>query len=150
MNLALYQHNSHQYPQCSFIEVNNRLYRDSIGFKQLLQFILWIYFCFSVKAFIFVRKFYYLKVFALFFLWSDKRKPTAGYFILNRLLYFIRAVGYPTPTEAIRSEWESECSIVYAVADRSSTSRIGKIGKTMMIRTYGFLNLPITSSSLKL
>ena len=121
MNFALYQHNRHQYPQCSFIEVNNRLYLYSVGIKILLQFILCICFFFSIKVIIFVRLFDYRKVFALFYLWSDKRKPTAGYFRLHRLLCFIRGVLLPIPTEAIKSEWDEKSCIEYVAAGNPVT-----------------------------
>ena len=53
-----------------------------------------IFFYFSVKAFIFVRLMPDSIVFALFDVQFDKRKLTAGYFKLHRLLYFTRAVRF--------------------------------------------------------
>jgi len=82
------------------------LYRDTQGMILLLQLILLICFYFSVKTTIFVRLFDYRKVFALIDWWSDKRKLMVGQFRLHRLLYFTRGVGCPTPTKAIKSEWE--------------------------------------------
>ena len=41
----------------------------------------------------------YQQVFVLAYVQFDKRKLTAGYFKLHRLLYFIRAVDYPSLTK---------------------------------------------------
>ena len=63
-----------------------------------------ICFYFSVKVIIFVWLFPYGKVFALVYMQFDKRKPTAGYFKLHRLLYFTRAVEVSHPAAAITPE----------------------------------------------
>ena len=105
-------HPSHSYqitdlrPISFVIGDDTVLYRDTQGLILLLQLILCICFYFSVKTTIFVRLFDTRKVTALFDLWFGKRKLTAGQFRLHRLLYFTRGVGCPTPTKAIKSEWE--------------------------------------------
>ncbi len=58
----------------------------------LYQQIMWISFCFSTKAIIFVCSLPFRKVFAMYDMQLDKQKPATGYFRLHRLLYFIRAV----------------------------------------------------------
>jgi len=54
------------------------------------------YLFFSTKAVIFVRLFLDGKVFAVYYVQSDTRKPTAGLFRLHRFLQFTRAVSTPT------------------------------------------------------
>ena len=76
----------------------NNLYGLSL-FSQLISAII---FRLSKKVIIFVRLFPYWKVFVLVYMQFDNRKPTAGYNKLHRLLYFIRAVGLPTPTGSCR------------------------------------------------
>ena len=92
MNFALYQQINHRLPLRSGIGGDAGLYRDTMGLIFLLQLLLWISFYYFVKVVIFVRLFSCQKVFALFYLQTDKRKPTAGFFKLHRLLFFIRAV----------------------------------------------------------
>jgi len=116
MNPAWSYQNAKTLPIVSVIRSDIGLCRDTQRLMLFLQLILWIYFCFSVKAIIFVRKFYYRKVFALIYWRSDKRKPTARLFRLHRLLYFIRAVCLPTPAEATEPEWEAKSSILDAAA----------------------------------
>jgi len=53
-----------------------------------------IFFCFSEKSIIFDRPVPYRTVFAIFYVQFDKRKLTAGFFKLHRLLYFTRAVWF--------------------------------------------------------
>jgi len=103
-------------PICLGFGCDAKYYRDTAGLILLFQLILLNYFYFSKKVIIFVRLFDYRKVFALFYLWSDKRKPTTGLFRLHRLIYFTRGVGCPTPTEAIKSEWDDKISIKHAAA----------------------------------
>ena len=73
--------------------------------RSLFQLFSEICLYFSVKIIIFVRLCKTLKVFALFYMQFGKRKLTAGYFKLHRLLYFTRAVSLPTPAEATVPEW---------------------------------------------
>jgi hypothetical protein len=100
MNYALYQPFSYPFPLRSRIGRDGGLYCDKMGLILFLQLILWNSFYYSVKAIIFVRLFSCQKVFALFCMQSDKRKPTAGFFKLHRLLYFTRAVSL-TPVVVI-------------------------------------------------
>ena len=67
--------------------------------------IIGIFFYFSTRFINFVRLFSYRIVFALYDVQFDKRRPTAGYFKLHRLLYFARAVGLPTSAVVTGLEW---------------------------------------------
>ena len=95
MNYSLDKQISHPFPLRLDIGSDTGLFRG----KAELILILWICFYFSVKVVGFIRLLPFQKVFALFFMQSDKRKPTAGLFKLHRLLYFTRAVCLPTPTK---------------------------------------------------
>ena len=96
MNLTLYQRISHYLSSRSGGGSDVGLYRYTKRLILFLQQILLICFDFSAKNIIFVRLFTYRKVCALVYMQFDKRKPTAGYFKLHRLLYFTRAVDSPT------------------------------------------------------
>ena len=95
MDCNMYQKVSRRFPSRSD-RSEAGLYCGTRGWIHFLQQILWICFVFSTKAVIFVRLFPDGKVFAVCCVQSDQRKPTAGLFILHRLLQFTRAVGTPT------------------------------------------------------
>ena len=79
------------------------LYRDTKGWILFLKKNLWIGFYLLAKAIIFVRLFPFRNVFALVYVPFEKRRPAVGFFKLHRLLYFIRAVFYPSPTECCQN-----------------------------------------------
>ena len=91
MDCNMYQKVSRRFPSRSDRREAG-LYRGTRGWIHFLQQILRVGFVFSIKAVIFVRLFLHGKVFAVLYVQSDKRKPTAGLFRLHRLLYFTRAV----------------------------------------------------------
>ena len=92
MNIAVCQRISHRISSHLRVGSDAGLYRDTMGLIFFLQQILWIRFNFSVKVIIFAGLFSYRKVYGQF----NKRKLPVGYFKLHRLLFFTRAVGYPT------------------------------------------------------
>ena len=96
MNVTLHQRISRYLSSHLGVGSDAGLSRDTMGLILLLQQILWISFNFSATIIIFVRLFPYRKVFALVDVPFDRRKPTAALFKLHRLLYFTRAVGFPT------------------------------------------------------
>ena len=94
------------------------LYRDTTGaivfsviFVNISLFLLY----FSSGKMVYVRLFPFREVFALVHVRFDGRKPTAGYFKLHRLLYFIRAVLCPPPEAAAVSPtgrvWGKSCTV---------------------------------------
>ena len=130
MNPALYKHISHPLPTRSSARMNIGLYHNTMGLIFLLQQILWISFCFSVKTIIFVRLFPYRTVFVLFEVQFDKRKHSAVRVKLHRLLYFIRAVRFAHPAAAITSGWDDKCYTVHTTAGFPA-KRIKRIGETL-------------------
>ena len=80
-----------------FVHICFRLREDGIA-------LFFAHYCFT-RNFLypeFIRLFPFWKVFALFYVPFDKREPAAEYFKLHKLLYFIRGIGYPTPTGSRR------------------------------------------------
>ena len=105
MEFVLVQQITHQFLIRSGIGNDMGVYREITGliiFSLILINFSLIPLYLSSGKIIFVRLFHDRKGFALVYVPFDKRKPTAGYFKLHRLLYFIRAVGLPTLTGSRR------------------------------------------------
>jgi hypothetical protein len=81
----------------NFSEIGNKMglnYHDA-WLVLFFPTFLCVFLHFSIKPLVSVRLFPSGNVFALFCVQLDKRKLTAGYFKLHRLLQFTRAVGLP-------------------------------------------------------
>jgi hypothetical protein len=100
MYFALYQKDRYYFRSCTDTGKDAGLYCDAVLIF-LLQQILYVCFYVSTKAVIFVRLFSYGKVFAWLYMQFDRRKLTAGYLKLHRLLQFTRAVGLPATVATI-------------------------------------------------
>ena len=98
MNFAFHQQTGRLLPLLSRTESNAGLHNDAIGLTFFFQQFLLTVFCFTEKAVIFAWLFQNRIVFALSNVQCDKRKPPAGYYKMNRLLQFTRAVWLAPPT----------------------------------------------------
>ena len=100
MNFTLHHQRTNTLPLRSRIGGDTGLYCGTVGLMHFLRFILRISFYYSVKVVNSIRLFLCREVFALFFMQSDKRKPSVVLFRLHRLIYFTRAVCLPALVEA--------------------------------------------------